>query len=59
MKLVNQTKSTAKTTTNNKTLRTCKNGHQYYKSSDCPACPTCEEAKRPKNGFLQFVAFIP
>lgn len=21
------------------TLRTCPNGHQYYKSSDCPVCP--------------------
>lgn len=35
-----------------KTLRTCKGGHQYYKSSDCPTCPICEEAKRPTNGFL-------
>lgn len=28
-----------------KTLRTCKNGHQYYKSSDCPVCPVCEGLK--------------
>lgn len=35
-----------------KTLRTCKNGHQYFKSSDRPTCPECEEAKRPKSGFL-------
>ena len=35
-----------------KTLRTCKNGHQYYKSSDCPTCPVCEEAKKPQDGFL-------
>lgn len=34
-----------------KTLRTCINGHQYYKSSDCPTCPTCEETKRPNDGF--------
>lgn len=27
-----------------KTLRTCKNNHQYYKSSDCPVCPICETA---------------
>ncbi|MCC6413374.1 MAG: hypothetical protein IT270_17060 [Saprospiraceae bacterium] len=33
-------------------LRTCKNGHQYVKSSDCPTCPICEEAKRPNDGFL-------
>lgn len=35
-----------------KTLRTCKHGHQYYKSSDCPTCPTCEALKKPKEGFL-------
>ncbi|MBL7830638.1 MAG: RNA polymerase alpha subunit C-terminal domain-containing protein [Saprospiraceae bacterium] len=38
-----------------KTLRTCANGHQYYKSSDCPTCPTCEEAKRPNAGFLSLL----
>ena len=35
-----------------KTLRTCKKGHQYYKSSDCPTCPVCEEQKKPQEGFL-------
>jgi len=34
------------------TLRTCKNGHQYYKSSDCPTCPLCEKERTPKEGFL-------
>jgi hypothetical protein len=29
-----------------KTLRTCPNGHQYYKSSDCPVCPICENARK-------------
>jgi DNA-directed RNA polymerase alpha subunit len=24
------------------TLRICKNGHRFYKSSSCPVCPTCE-----------------
>lgn len=38
------------------TWRTYKNGHQYYKSSDCPICPTCEEAKRPKDGFLSLLS---
>jgi hypothetical protein len=28
-----------------KTLRICTNGHQYYKVSDCPACPVCESIK--------------
>lgn len=37
---------------NLKTLRTCKNGHQYDKSSDCPVCPICEnESKSEKDLF--------
>jgi hypothetical protein len=39
-----------------KTLRTCKNGHPYYKSTDCPACPVCEEAKTPQEGFLSLIS---
>jgi predicted RecB family nuclease len=39
-----------------KTLRTCKKGHQYYKSSDCPACPVCEEERKPKDNFLSLLA---
>ncbi|PGB81086.1 hypothetical protein COM03_09965 [Bacillus wiedmannii] len=35
-----------------KTLRTCEQGHEYYKSSDCPTCPDCEKEKKPKTGFL-------
>jgi hypothetical protein len=38
-----------------KTLRTCENGHRYYKSSDCPTCPICESEKAPKNGFLSLL----
>lgn len=34
------------------TLRTCPNGHQYYKSSDCPVCPVCEKEKGPEQDFL-------
>ena len=41
-------------TTVKKTLRTCKNGHQYYKSIDCPTCPFCEEEK-PKDNFLSLL----
>lgn len=33
------------------TLRICKNGHQYYKSSDCPTCPVCEQERKPAAGF--------
>lgn len=39
-------------TTSNTTLRTCKQGHQYYKTSDCPTCPICEQECKPKDGFL-------
>ena len=42
-------------TTVKKTLRTCKNGHQYYKSSDCPGCPVCEEERKPKDNFLSLL----
>jgi DNA-directed RNA polymerase alpha subunit len=34
------------------TLRTCKNGHEYYKSSDCPTCPICEKDRKPAEGFM-------
>ncbi|WP_339735873.1 RNA polymerase alpha subunit C-terminal domain-containing protein [uncultured Sunxiuqinia sp.] len=37
-------------------LRTCKNGHLYYKSSDCPTCPVCEEERKPTAGFLSSLA---
>jgi DNA-directed RNA polymerase alpha subunit len=39
-----------------KTLRTCPNGHEYYKSTDCPTCPVCEREKKPKTGFLSELA---
>jgi hypothetical protein len=38
------------------TLKTCKKGHQYYKSSDCPTCPVCEAEKKPKEGFLTLLS---
>ncbi len=38
------------------TLRTCKNNHQYYKSSDCKTCPICEEEHKQKNSFLSLLA---
>ncbi len=39
-------------TTSKKTLRTCSKGHKYYKSSDCPTCPICEQERVPENDFL-------
>lgn len=39
-----------------KELKTCKKGHHYYKSSDCPVCPTCEDERKPKDGFLSLIS---
>jgi predicted RecB family nuclease len=39
-----------------KILKVCEYGHKFYKSSDCPTCPVCEEARRPKDGFLAVLA---
>jgi hypothetical protein len=38
------------------TLRTCQNGHKYYKSSDCPTCPECEKMRKPAGSFLAVVS---
>ncbi len=35
-----------------KILKTCSNGHKYYKSSDSPTCPVCEQKRTPTAGFL-------
>ena len=37
------------------TLKTCKKGHQFYKKSDCPTCPVCEAARKPKDSFLALI----
>jgi predicted RecB family nuclease len=39
-----------------KTKKTCKNGHTFFKSSDCPTCPVCEESRKPKDSFLTLLA---
>lgn len=36
-------------------LKTCEKGHQFYKSSDCPVCPVCEEERKPKDNFLSYL----
>lgn len=35
-----------------KTRRTCPNGHQYWKSSDCPVCPICEKGRALGDDWL-------
>ncbi|MCP9767191.1 hypothetical protein EGI22_04665 [Lacihabitans sp. LS3-19] len=39
-----------------KTLKSCKKGHKFYKSSDCPVCPVCEKAKKSNLEFLQKIS---
>lgn len=39
-----------------KTFKTCEKGHKFYKKSDCPVCPICEEEKKPKDGFLSLLS---
>lgn len=41
---------------NKQRLRVCLNGHEFYKSSDCPTCPICEKERKPKNSFLSSIA---
>jgi len=38
-----------------KKLKTCDNGHQFYKSSDCPVCPICAAQDKPVGGFLSLL----
>ncbi len=39
-----------------KQKKTCINGHTYYKSTECPTCPTCEKEKKPSEGFLSLLS---
>lgn len=39
-----------------KTLRTCPNGHEFHKSSDCPVCPICEQEQKPMHGFTALLS---
>lgn len=39
-----------------KILRICKNGHRYYRSSDCPVCPICESERNEAADFLSGIS---
>lgn len=52
----NSRKGVCKMVTSKKSLRICDNGHQYYKSSDCPSCPICEKERKPESGFLSLLS---
>jgi DNA-directed RNA polymerase alpha subunit len=43
-------------TTVKKNLKVCSNGHKFYKTSDCPICPICENEKKPASGFLSVLS---
>lgn len=32
--------------------KTCKQGHVFYKSSDCPTCPICANESKASDGFM-------
>ena len=36
-----------------KKLKTCSNGHQFFKSSDCLSCPYCEAEKKKNEDHSQ------
>ncbi|OXA76638.1 hypothetical protein SAMN05444397_101124 [Flavobacterium aquidurense] len=36
--------------------RTCKKGHHYFKTSDCPTCPICEQERKPDSGLLSVLS---
>jgi hypothetical protein len=39
-----------------KIKKTCSKGHTFYKSSDCPVCPICEQENKPSKGFLSLLS---
>ncbi len=45
-----------KMTNSEKNLRICNKGHKYYKSTDCPTCPICEQERKPEHGFLSLLS---
>ncbi|MCZ7604120.1 MAG: RNA polymerase alpha subunit C-terminal domain-containing protein [Melioribacteraceae bacterium] len=43
-------------TASKRKLKICSRGHKYYKSSDCPTCPICENERKQKEGFLSLLS---
>ena len=39
-----------------KNNRTCKKGHHFFKTSDCPTCPICEQERKPQSGLLSVLS---
>jgi hypothetical protein len=43
----------AKTAMKTPNERSCKKGHTYVKSSDCPTCPTCEKERLSQSSVFE------
>lgn len=39
-----------------KKLKSCNNGHQFFKNSDFGTCPICEDERNPKESFLALIS---
>lgn len=37
-------------------VKVCRKGHRYVKSSDCPTCPICEAMRKPETGLLKMLS---
>ena len=35
-----------------KNRKQCPEGHVFYKSSDCPVCPVCEQKRKPASEWM-------
>lgn len=36
--------------------RTCEKGHRYFKTSDCPTCPVCENLRKDESGVFSILS---
>lgn len=36
--------------------RTCEKGHHYFKTSDCPTCPVCENLRKGESGIFSVLS---
>jgi len=41
---------------NKRQLKTCKLGHQFYKSSSCLTCPICAKQTKPTSNFMSVLS---
>lgn len=39
-----------------KNRKQCPAGHIFYKSSDCPVCPVCENNRKPVNEWMSVLS---